>query len=229
MKDKLKHFTKKIATIKPFHLSIGLLACLTVSFSGIAIYKDNVNNKQQDTINNFSKVESSYQKTIDSYQVIVSDREDTEESYQKRIDTVNSYSNIVEIDRDKKKSENTSLNKKVKELETTQNSLNEKVKSLDESNKKLKEEKDTLDKSMKDLEEKLASKENETQPDVPAVEQQAQEEPSVAESAQTMVYVVPNSGTKYHNHVHGKGDFTQISLEDAQNQGYSPCKICFGN
>lgn len=54
-------------------------------------------------------------------------------------------------------------------------------------------------------------------------EQQAQEQ-----SNQQTVYVTA-TGSKYHSHKCGNGNYTPTTLEDAQAQGLTPCEKCFGN
>lgn len=55
---------------------------------------------------------------------------------------------------------------------------------------------------------------------------------SEIESTETLVYVTP-SGTKYHledcQYVNGKSVLTEYSIEDAEADGYKPCKVCNPN
>ena len=49
----------------------------------------------------------------------------------------------------------------------------------------------------------------------------------VTAQAQTMVYVTP-TGSKYHTHKCGRGNFYQTTLSNALARGLTPCKKCFG-
>ena len=50
----------------------------------------------------------------------------------------------------------------------------------------------------------------------------------VTAQAQTMVYVTP-TGSKYHTHKCGRGNFYQTTLSNALARGLTPCKKCFGS
>ena len=50
----------------------------------------------------------------------------------------------------------------------------------------------------------------------------------VTAQAQTMVYVTP-TGSKYHTHKCGRGNFYQTTLPNALARGLTPCKKCFGS
>ena len=50
----------------------------------------------------------------------------------------------------------------------------------------------------------------------------------VTAQAQTMVYVTP-TGSKYHTHKCGRGNFYQTTLFNALARGLTPCKKCFGS
>lgn len=47
-----------------------------------------------------------------------------------------------------------------------------------------------------------------------------------------LIVFVTEYGTKYHRsdcrYIEGKDNLTEFSINDAENAGYSPCKICFG-
>ena len=42
----------------------------------------------------------------------------------------------------------------------------------------------------------------------------------------TQVYVTP-TGSKYHTHAHGRGNFSPSTLGEAKNKGLTPCKVCY--
>lgn len=46
--------------------------------------------------------------------------------------------------------------------------------------------------------------------------------------AETMVYVTP-TGSKYHTHKCGNGNFYQTTLSEAKARGLTPCKKCYGS
>lgn len=46
--------------------------------------------------------------------------------------------------------------------------------------------------------------------------------------AETMVYVTP-TGSKYHTHKCGNGNFYQTTLSAAKARGLTPCKKCYGS
>lgn len=50
----------------------------------------------------------------------------------------------------------------------------------------------------------------------------------VTAQAQTMVYVT-STGSKYHTHKCGRGNFYQTTLSNALARGLTPCKKCFGS
>ena len=50
----------------------------------------------------------------------------------------------------------------------------------------------------------------------------------VTAHAETTVYVTP-TGSKYHTHKCGRGNFYQTSLSNALARGLTPCKKCFGS
>ncbi|MGO2083196.1 DNA/RNA non-specific endonuclease [Vagococcus sp.] len=40
------------------------------------------------------------------------------------------------------------------------------------------------------------------------------------------VFITP-SGSRYHTHPHGKGNFKPATLQEAKEKGYTPCKVCY--
>lgn len=46
--------------------------------------------------------------------------------------------------------------------------------------------------------------------------------------AETMVYVTP-TGSKYHTHKCGRGNFYQVTLSEAKARGLTPCSKCYGS
>lgn len=57
-----------------------------------------------------------------------------------------------------------------------------------------------------------------------------QREPVIIPSSET-VYITPHFGTKYHKlecyHIAGKGNLIELTIEQAEQAGYEPCKDCF--
>ncbi len=57
-----------------------------------------------------------------------------------------------------------------------------------------------------------------------------QREPVIIPSSET-VYITPHFGTKYHKaecyHISGKDNLIELSIEQAEQAGYEPCKDCF--
>lgn len=61
-----------------------------------------------------------------------------------------------------------------------------------------------------------------------AAEQAAIQPAYQAQPVVEQTVLITPTGTKYHSHKCGKGDYQPTSLENAQQQGFEPCKRCYG-